>query len=226
MFRLKTWSRRRRIALWCVSAAAAVLLLLAFLIFSRPRGFAPEPLSVNDTLTQMTLAAQLYSQISASRSYADTAELTLEPEQLDALLCMILNIAALKDGVSELPFTASYNGRYIEFSASCATGMPWLFGGSLVLSGGGMLECGAGEGETLMVDSLRVGWLPLPGSLGSAAFDLVMARIRERVEYRAFRPALVAVSRLESGAVRVVYKPYFFREYAPDLRGLMSGSWR
>ncbi|MDD4817622.1 MAG: hypothetical protein PHI85_06600 [Victivallaceae bacterium] len=227
MFRFKLPIRRKKaVLLWCGGAAVLVLLLLLFLIFSRPRTFAPPPLSVNDTLTQMTLAAQLYRQISDSRDPAVSVEITLEPEQVNALLNMILNIAALNEHVAELPFTAAYDGKNIVFSASCSTGMSWLFGGAVVFSGAALVECGSYGDEHMTVDALRMGWLPLPGALGGAAFDLAMDRVRRRMEYRRFRPALVSVSRTDDGALNIVYYPYFFRDYVPDIREQMRKAWR
>lgn len=220
----------KRAALVLLSGAAILLLALGALIFSSPQMFSPEPVSVNDTMLQATLAAQLYGQIAAADTEDYRAELTLSYDQLDALVKMLLNAAAVCDAVNrrsgELrsqPFTANFADGWLDFAVSLDTGCRWLFGGAVVFSGRGMLLAADGA-ETLEFDTLCAGNLPLPGALGEMVFERVMRPVRETDEYRKFRPAVDSVEKLENGAVRIVYRPFAFKEYLPGLRAVMTGN--
>lgn len=219
----------KRTALVALSSVAVLLLVFCILIFSSPRRFRPEPVTVNDTMLQATLAAQLYGQIAAADAGEDRAELILSADQLDVIVKMLLNAAAVCDAVnrrsgalSAQPFTANFADGWLDFSVSLDTECPWLFGGAVVFSGRGMLNASGGT-EALEFDSLRIGSLPVPGALGEMAFERVMRPVRETNEYRRFRPAVDLVEKLESGAVKIVYRPFAFKEYLPDLRKVMSG---
>ncbi|MGE4301338.1 MAG: hypothetical protein AB7F40_07020, partial [Victivallaceae bacterium] len=209
--RLRRWLRALLVVLVLLAGLAV---LLTFLIFSSPERFKPQQVAVDDTVVQAALAANLYRQVQNSTP-GEVAELVLPPDQIDALINIALNGAAVYQAVDrgehlldEQDYTARYRDGMVEFRATIDTGESWLGGGAVVVSGRAMLTLARDSEEKLTVDEIRAGRLPLPGLVGEWAFDAMMDSVRETAEYREFRPVIIEISKLDDGSVKVVYLPY------------------
>ncbi len=228
-------SRRRRwlrVALILLGLLAGLAVLVAFLIFSSPERFKPQQVAVDDTVVQAALAAGLYRQVRDS-SPGEVAELVLPPDQIDALINIALNGAAVYQAVDRgghapeaQDYTAGYRDGMVEFRATVDTGEGWLGGGAIVVSGRAILTLARDSEEKIEVDEIRAGRLPLPGLAGEWAFESMMDAVRETAGYREFRPAIIEISKLDDGSVKVVYLPYLLRKYLEDLETMMTAPVR
>lgn len=223
--KLRRWLRALLILFALI---AGIAMLLGFLVFSSPETFAIRQVAVDDTVVQAALASNIYMQVQ-NAAPGKTAEVVLPPDQVDALIQIAVNGAAVyramnagESAPQAQDYTACYRDGMVEFRSSINTGETWLDGGAVVVSGRAMLTMERDGDEKIGVDEIRAGRLPLPGIIGEMALGGIMDTIRQSPEYAEFRPAIIEISRLDDGSVKIVYLPYQLRKYLEEIEAIMT----
>ncbi len=172
---------RRRKWLWVLSAVAAFLVLLAFLILGTPRDYRVSDMPEKaELVTLQTIMQKITSSLlDKDGKFVECATVSLSPDEVNVLLLNGLRAAQPgKAGKDKPSFTGNWSNGELQFQVSQPLGpmavnaytriVPELRNGKL----------------SVRVNSAWIGWLPLPSFLVQAIANSTLAELEKKNEVR------------------------------------------
>ena len=207
----------------CLLPIVAVLTLLFLLFSCSTRTPLPE-LDVNDTMSQSIIASQVYVQILQAENAAETAELTVTADQLDSLAriahySLALFLKSEKAKGKDIPIDPSgisikYRDNAVELRAELGHA-DWQLAAPLFVRA---VPYADKLTEGVTVYAARIGAIPMPRAGVEGMVERALEKWREEELFARLRPGIESIRVDDEGSLRIVYRPYLFREYLDQIK--------
>ena len=206
-----------------------ILFVLPFFLLSCSTRTPLPALDVNDTMSQSIIASQIYVQILQAQHAGETMEIIVTPEQLDSLAriahhAVALRLKAEKDQGNFVPVDPSgisieYKNNAVELRAELTVPEKSLPLALPIFASAVPYADKLTEGIT--VHRAKIGAITVPAVLVESRIEAFLNDLRKEDIFRKLRPAVDSVSVEDDGSLRIVYRPYFFKEYLDEIKSRM-----